>query len=101
MPPTSPLLLTTSTTTSSVQLQWKQGDNGGAVIKGFLLSYRTENEQWEEISVDRRMSTYLLDNLLCGTKYEFRLSGDFHKNMFLYDILVQLGIYFVYSFVYS
>ncbi|GLG93723.1 Tyrosine-protein phosphatase Lar, partial [Gryllus bimaculatus] len=75
VPPTPPLLLATAVTLTSVQLQWKQGDNGGAAVKGFLLSYRRDYGEWEEISVDRRATTYLLDGLLCGTRYQFRLAA--------------------------
>nr|CAD7602204.1 unnamed protein product [Timema genevievae] len=75
VPPTAPLLLATTITLNSVQLQWKQGDNGGAAVKGFLLAYRREFGEWEEISVERRATTYLLDGLRCGTRYQFRMAA--------------------------
>nr|CAD7577106.1 unnamed protein product [Timema californicum] len=75
IPPTAPLLLATTITLNSVQLQWKQGDNGGAAVKGFLLAYRREFGEWEEISVERRATTYLLDGLRCGTRYQFRMAA--------------------------
>ncbi|XP_011342293.1 Down syndrome cell adhesion molecule-like protein Dscam2 isoform X3 [Ooceraea biroi] len=75
VPPTSPTLLATGTTTDAIQLQWKQGDNGGAPIKGFLLAYRREFAEWEEVMLDRRASTHLLEGLLCGTRYQFTLAA--------------------------
>jgi len=75
VPPTAPLLLATAVTSDSVQLQWKQGDNGGAPIRGFILSCRREQAEWERISIDRRSATHLLDGLLCGTTYQFTLTG--------------------------
>lgn len=75
MPPTSPTLLATGTTTDAIQLQWKQGDNGGAPIKGFLLAYRREFAEWEEVMLDRRESTHLLEGLQCGTRYQFTLAA--------------------------
>ncbi|KAK0094057.1 hypothetical protein PV326_011918 [Microctonus aethiopoides] len=75
VPPTPPTLLATGTTTDAVQLQWKQGDNGGAPIKGFVLAYRKEFAEWEEIMLDRRASTHLLGGLQCGTKYQFTLAA--------------------------
>ncbi|KAI4504193.1 hypothetical protein M0802_000664 [Mischocyttarus mexicanus] len=75
VPPTPPTLLATGTTTDAVQLQWKQGDNGGAPIKGFLLAYRREFAEWEEVLLDRRASTHLLDGLQCGTRYQFTLAA--------------------------
>ncbi|XP_044574410.1 Down syndrome cell adhesion molecule-like protein Dscam2 isoform X3 [Cotesia glomerata] len=75
VPPTPPTLLATGTTTEAVQLQWKQGDNGGAPIKGFVLAYRKEFAEWEEVMLDRRASTHLLGGLQCGTKYQFTLAA--------------------------
>ncbi|XP_015190720.1 PREDICTED: Down syndrome cell adhesion molecule-like protein Dscam2 isoform X7 [Polistes dominula] len=75
VPPTPPTLLATGTTTDAVQLQWKQGDNGGAPIKGFLLAYRREFAEWEEVLLDRRASTHLLEGLQCGTRYQFTLAA--------------------------
>ncbi|XP_020288503.1 Down syndrome cell adhesion molecule-like protein Dscam2 isoform X2 [Pseudomyrmex gracilis] len=75
VPPTSPTLLATGTTTDAIQLQWKQGDNGGAPIKGFLLAYRREFAEWEEVMLDRRASTHLLEGLKCGTRYQFTLAA--------------------------
>lgn len=75
VPPTAPLLLTTTTTVDSVQLQWKQGDNGGAAVRGFVLAYRRELGEWEEAALDRRASTHLLAGLHCGTRYQFTLTA--------------------------
>ncbi|XP_017790457.1 PREDICTED: Down syndrome cell adhesion molecule-like protein Dscam2 [Habropoda laboriosa] len=75
VPPTPPTLLATGTTTDAVQLQWKQGDNGGAPIKGFLLAYRREFSEWEEVMLDRKANTHLLEGLQCGTRYQFTLAA--------------------------
>ncbi|XP_033213818.1 Down syndrome cell adhesion molecule-like protein Dscam2 [Belonocnema kinseyi] len=75
VPPTPPTLLATGTTNDAVQLQWKQGDNGGSPIKGFLLAYRREFAEWEEVMLDRRANTHLLEGLQCGTKYQFTLAA--------------------------
>ncbi|XP_017876806.1 Down syndrome cell adhesion molecule-like protein Dscam2 isoform X3 [Ceratina calcarata] len=75
VPPTPPTLLATGTTTDAVQLQWKQGDNGGAAIRGFLLAYRREFSEWEEVMLDRKATTHLLEGLQCGTKYQFTLAA--------------------------
>nr|CAD7393258.1 unnamed protein product [Timema cristinae] len=85
VPPTAPLLLATTITLNSVQLQWKQGDNGGAAVKGFLLAYRREFGEWEEISVERRATTYLLEGLRCGTRYQFRMAGKTRLNNYLLE----------------
>ncbi|XP_060817476.1 cell adhesion molecule Dscam2-like isoform X2 [Bombus pascuorum] len=75
VPPTPPTLIATGTTTDAVQLQWKQGDNGGAPIKGFLLAYRREFSEWEEVMLDRKANTHLLEGLQCGTRYQFTLAA--------------------------
>lgn len=73
--PTPPTLLATGTTNSAVQLRWKQGDSGGAPIKGFLLAYRREHGEWEEVMLDRRSNSHLLEGLQCGTNYQFTLAA--------------------------
>ncbi|CAG7818274.1 unnamed protein product [Allacma fusca] len=73
--PSSPLLHTTAVSNSSVRLQWKQGDNGGTPILGFTLIYKQEGGEWEEINLNRKLSSYELRNLACGTAFEFFLTG--------------------------
>lgn len=75
MPPSPPKLITTSTTSQSVALHWRTNDTGGAPIRGYLLSFRREFGDWEEIIVDRRATSYLLENLQCGTRYQFTLAA--------------------------
>lgn len=50
-------------------------DTGRTPLKGFLLSYRREFGDWEELSLNRRISSYTLDNLQCGTIYQFTLAA--------------------------
>ncbi|EEB19411.1 Down syndrome cell adhesion molecule precursor, putative [Pediculus humanus corporis] len=73
VPPTSPLLLATSVTSNSVQLQWKQGDNGGAIIRGFILSSKKEGNDWKEFILEPHTNTYLMEGLDCGSNYQIKL----------------------------
>ncbi|KAL0268744.1 UNVERIFIED_CONTAM: hypothetical protein PYX00_010567 [Menopon gallinae] len=75
VPPTPPLLLATAVTSSSVQLQWKQGDTGGTPVRGFILSYRKESREWMDLTLEPQMTSYLIDSLDCGTNYQFRLTA--------------------------
>lgn len=50
-------------------------DTGRTPLKGFLLSYRREFGDWEEISLNRRSTSHTLDNLQCGTMYQFTLAA--------------------------
>jgi hypothetical protein len=67
--PTAPLLLTTGTTTSSINLQWKLGDDGGSPVRGFIIHYKPENGEWSEARIERHLSTHSLGGLRCGTQY--------------------------------
>uniref|UniRef100_A0A1B0GIB4 Down syndrome cell adhesion molecule-like protein Dscam2 n=2 Tax=Lutzomyia longipalpis TaxID=7200 RepID=A0A1B0GIB4_LUTLO len=73
VPPAPPQLSATASTTTSVSLQWHVGDNGGAPIRGFLLSFRQEFGDWEEIPLDRRSDSFIVEKLQCGTGYQFTL----------------------------
>lgn len=75
VPPAPPELEISSSTTSSINMQWRVGDTGGASVRGFMLSYRREFGDWEEILLDRRMDSHMLENLLCGTGYQFTISA--------------------------
>ena len=80
VPPAAPVLVVTSVMQKAVQLQWKQGDTGGAAVRMFLLAYRSVGEggetgEWDEISVEPAVSTRLLEGLICGTRYQFRLAA--------------------------
>lgn len=50
-------------------------DTGRTPLKGFLLSYRREFGDWEELSLHRRINSYTLDDLHCGTMYQFTLAA--------------------------
>lgn len=40
-----------------------------------MLSYRREFGDWEEISIDRRANSHTLEELQCGTTYQFTLAA--------------------------
>ena len=67
--PAAPLLLVTGSTQHSLQLQWKLGDDGGSPVRGYVINYKPEHGEWEEVHVDATRSTYTLSNLRCGTAY--------------------------------
>lgn len=39
------------------------------------MAYRREFAEWEEVVLDRRASTHLLEGLQCGTRYQFTLAA--------------------------
>lgn len=74
VPPSAPIVTVNSVQKNSVSIQWKVEDIGGAPIKGFTLTYRRDSAEWEEIQIDRRVTSYMLENLQCGTKYKFTMN---------------------------
>lgn len=50
-------------------------DTGRAPIKGYLLSFRREFGDWEELFLNRRANSHTLENLHCGTTYQFTLAA--------------------------
>nr|CAD7456230.1 unnamed protein product [Timema tahoe] len=75
VPPSAPLVHSTGSTTNSMTVQWKQGDDGGAPIRGFVLHYKEDQGEWEEVKISRLESSYVLDKLLCGTSYQMYVTA--------------------------
>lgn len=73
VPPASPMLSVSSSTTKSLSLQWRVTDNGGSPITGYVLSWRSENGVWRETEIDSDRKSFILDNIKCGTNYELFL----------------------------
>ncbi|KAK4877583.1 hypothetical protein RN001_010089 [Aquatica leii] len=71
VPPDAPLLYVSSATSSSVLLHWKAGNNGGAPVSGFTLSYKKEHGDISELPLSRHSTSFELKGLLCGTSYHF------------------------------
>lgn len=59
----------TGSSQHSLQLQWKLGDDGGSPVRGFVIHYKLEHGEWEEMHVDGTRNTFTLSNLRCGTAY--------------------------------
>ncbi|XP_039950916.1 Down syndrome cell adhesion molecule-like protein Dscam2 isoform X9 [Bactrocera tryoni] len=73
VPPSAPVLSVIGSTTNSVSLQWRVDDIGGAPLRGFTMTFRKEFGDWEEIELDRRVNSHLIENLDCGTRYQFNM----------------------------
>ncbi|KAH8378332.1 hypothetical protein KR093_010752 [Drosophila rubida] len=74
VPPAAPIVSVNSVQKNSVSIQWRVDDIGGAPIKGYTLTYRRDASDWEEIQIDRRVTSYMLEDLQCGTKYMFTMN---------------------------
>lgn len=75
VPPGAPKLQGTANSHTSASLHWHLTDTGGAPIKNYLLTYRRHFDEWHEITIDRRSNSYTLENLQCGTEYEFTIAA--------------------------
>ncbi|PSN52800.1 Down syndrome cell adhesion molecule-like protein Dscam2 [Blattella germanica] len=73
--PSAPTLYITSTTSSSILLHWKPGDNGGAPLSGYMLNYRRTHGDLEELTLPRRATSYELKGLYCGSTYHLYLAA--------------------------
>lgn len=75
VPPEPPEMRVTSVTSATVALEWKTADNGGAPLHGFVLAHRHETGEWSETPLDRHATSFLLDGLQCGTRYQLTLAA--------------------------
>ncbi|XP_031783300.1 Down syndrome cell adhesion molecule-like protein Dscam2 isoform X4 [Nasonia vitripennis] len=75
VPPAAPLLHATSATSNSINVQWKNGDDGGAPIRGYILHFKREFGEWEEIKLSHKSNSYQLSQLWCGTNYQIYLTA--------------------------
>ncbi|XP_076282094.1 cell adhesion molecule Dscam2 isoform X2 [Lasioglossum baleicum] len=75
VPPASPLLHATSATSDSINVQWKNGDDGGAPIRGYILHYKREAGEWEEVKVSHKINSFVLSPLWCGNDYQMYLTA--------------------------
>lgn len=50
-------------------------NSGRMPVKGFVVAYRREFGDWNEVFIDRRINSYTLENLYCGTSYQIALTA--------------------------
>ena len=78
------------TSSSSVQLGWMSGSNGGSRILGFVLYHRRHHSvDWAERQLSAANRSHVVSNLRCGSDYSFYLRafnrlGDGHASRVLH-----------------
>jgi hypothetical protein len=70
VPPEPPALVVVDIFTDSLMLQWSDNNNGGSAVLGYVINFKKDNGDWEELQVDSKANSHLLSNLWCGTKYQ-------------------------------
>ncbi|ODN00362.1 Down syndrome cell adhesion molecule-like protein Dscam2 [Orchesella cincta] len=80
VPPLAPLMTAAGTSYSTVNLQWKLSDSGGAPVKGYVLHVKASDE-WIERRLSRHLSAHELQGLECGTYYQMYLTASNRAGM--------------------
>lgn len=75
VPPEPPNLTVISSFPDSLQLEWTDNKNGGSPILGYVINFKRENGDWEELQIDSKTNVHLLSNLWCGTKYQLYITA--------------------------
>ncbi|XP_031340632.1 Down syndrome cell adhesion molecule-like protein Dscam2 isoform X2 [Photinus pyralis] len=69
VPPDPPMLTVVAEFTDSLHLRWTDQKNGGSPILGYVINYKRDHGDWEELQISARTDEHMLRNLWCGTKY--------------------------------
>lgn len=75
VPPEAPNLTVVNTYTDSLHLEWLDNSHGGSPILGYVINYKRDNGDWEELQVDAKTNSHLLSNLWCGTRYQLYITA--------------------------
>ena len=75
VPPEAPTLSVINSFTDSLMLEWSDNKNGGSPILGYVINYKRENGDWEELQINSKTNSHLLMNLWCGTKYQLYITA--------------------------
>ncbi|XP_035702797.1 Down syndrome cell adhesion molecule-like protein Dscam2 isoform X2 [Folsomia candida] len=75
-PPSSVSLVLGYITTNSIQVHW-DSPISDPQLSGYILQYRSSSlTEWSFHPLGSRLTSFVLDNLLCGTAYQIRLAGE-------------------------
>lgn len=75
VPPEPSTLAVVTSYTDSLQLEWADNKNGGTPILGYVINYKRENGDWEELQINSKTNAHLLSNLWCGTRYQLYITA--------------------------
>ncbi|XP_031619714.1 Down syndrome cell adhesion molecule-like protein Dscam2 isoform X2 [Contarinia nasturtii] len=75
VPPDPPVISPIQSFSESLKLEWVDNKNGGSPILGYVINFKRENGDWEELQIDSKTNHHLLGNLWCGTKYQLYVTA--------------------------
>ena len=74
MPPLGVLLHSLGADSHSMTVSWRVSDDGGAPIRKLSLNWRPNQGEWQELTLPRHLTQYVLKDLKCGTTYHLYLT---------------------------
>lgn len=72
-PPKKPSLTVAASTSSTIQINWRSGSNGGSRIQGFNVYFKKEHGDWTSVTLSSQNRSFTANGLRCGTKYMFHV----------------------------
>ncbi|XP_022242324.1 Down syndrome cell adhesion molecule homolog [Limulus polyphemus] len=72
-PPVSPKLNVVGSSTSNIRLSWEGNTLSNDPVSGYLLYYKSNNEEWKERSLPGNNKKYTVEGLNCGSHYQLYL----------------------------
>ncbi|XP_065563443.1 cell adhesion molecule Dscam1-like isoform X11 [Artemia franciscana] len=74
-PPSPPAVSLTSSTTSSISIKLKPKKEETAPIYSYIVHYKPEFGEWEQIQIANSQLEYTVEGLQCGQKYQLYASA--------------------------
>ncbi|VVC29919.1 Fibronectin type III,Immunoglobulin subtype,Immunoglobulin-like domain,Immunoglobulin-like [Cinara cedri] len=75
VPPSPPKLTVHLEETDSLQLKWIDTAESDTPILGYVINYKRDHGDWEEIHIDSQTHFHVLQKLLCGTRYQLYITA--------------------------
>ncbi|KAF4524305.1 hypothetical protein B566_EDAN005361 [Ephemera danica] len=75
VPPEPPVLSVVNTQVDSLHLQWTSKKNGGSPILGYVINYKRDYGDWEELQIESNVESHILRGLWCGTHYQLYVTA--------------------------
>ncbi|XP_059483764.1 cell adhesion molecule Dscam2 [Neocloeon triangulifer] len=75
VPPEPPVLSVVGAQVDGLQLQWSSKKNGGSAILGYVVNYKRDYGDWEELQIESNVESHLLRGLWCGTHYQLYVTA--------------------------
>lgn len=58
VPPDPPILTVVNSFSESLKLEWLDNKNGGSPILGYVINFKRENGDWEELQIDSKTNQH-------------------------------------------